>query len=86
MWGHLEAAAEAFNTASQQVPLEYVVSAREQMSTVAQMVQQGGGQSGQEMAQNALAIQAELNSVAGRLQELRQRLDGAAQAAMRGGL
>lgn len=84
MSGHLEEAAGAFNAAGQQVPVEHVQAAMVQIPGVVQAIQQAGGSMGQELAQAALGLQNDLESIAGRMQELRQRLDAAAQHVMRG--
>lgn len=85
MSGHLEQAAGAFNTASQALPIEHVQAAGAQIPTVVQAIQQAGGSVGQELAQAAIALQHELDLIGGRLQELRLRIDSAAQAVMNGG-
>ncbi len=85
MSGYVEQAAEAFISASQMLPVEHVVAASGEIPPVVSAIHQAGGPAGQELAQVALTIQTDLELLGGRLQELRQRLDGAAQAVLRGG-
>ncbi|HVK25187.1 MAG TPA: hypothetical protein VM677_27840 [Actinokineospora sp.] len=85
MAGHIEEAAGALNTAGQAVPIEHLMAASGQVPSVVAAIQQAGGAAGEELAQIALALQAEIDTLAGRFVELRQRLEAAAQAIMRGG-
>ncbi|SDD18448.1 hypothetical protein [Actinokineospora iranica] len=85
MSGHIEQAAGALNAASQAVPVEHLAAASDQISsTVVAAIQQAGGTVGQELTQLALAVKSEVDTNVGRLVELRQQLEAAAIAVMRG--
>jgi hypothetical protein len=85
MSGHLEQAAAAFAAASQTVPVDHVQAATSQIPAVVQAINQAGGQPGQELIQVALSVQNDLDGISGRLLDLREKLDSAAQAVLRGG-
>ncbi|MGQ0838170.1 hypothetical protein [Actinokineospora sp.] len=85
MSGHLEHAAGALNAASQALPIEHVRTASAQIQNVVQAIQQAGGARGQELIQCALAVQSELDTLADKLAELRERLNSAAVIALQGG-
>jgi hypothetical protein len=55
------------------------------LATVAQHIQAVGGQVGESLTHEAMGIHDELQAIAARLQEFRQRLESAAAAVMSGG-
>ncbi|MGQ0841534.1 hypothetical protein [Actinokineospora sp.] len=59
MAGHVEEAAGALNAASQQLPVEHLQAAVEQLTTVVQFIQQAGGPVGETLTRETLAIQGE---------------------------
>ncbi|MGQ0841144.1 hypothetical protein [Actinokineospora sp.] len=85
MSGYLEQAAGALNAASQQIPVEHVLAADNAPSAVVSATQQVGGQAGERFGQECLAIQSELQGIAGRLDALRQQMHTAAQQIAVGG-
>lgn len=85
MAGHLEEAAGALNAAAENVPVELVQGADQQLGMVAQYVQQAGGQLSEQLTGEVVAVQGGLQGILGRLADLQGQLQAAAQRVMQGG-
>ncbi|GDY29148.1 hypothetical protein [Gandjariella thermophila] len=76
--GYMDDAAAALRAAANQVPVNYLVEAEQQLGTVAQYAQQAGGQFGEAMAHEALATQSQVQELTAMLAGLQERLRSAA--------
>lgn len=85
MSGHLDQAAAVLNSAAQQVPVETVLGAENQLTTVTAYIQTAGGQVAENLSGRALAMQQEAREFAGRLVALRGELENAAQRVLASG-
>ncbi|HEY2696221.1 MAG TPA: hypothetical protein VGJ45_12185 [Pseudonocardiaceae bacterium] len=85
MSGHLDQAAAVLNSAAQQVPVETVLGAENQLTTVTAYIQTAGGHIAESLSSKALAMQQEAHEFAGRLVALRGDLEEAARQVLASG-